>query len=53
MTLLKPDPTFYPSARMAMGAPSERHAYVATLNPGRPGVPDAICVVDLNPESPT
>ena len=53
MTLWRPDPSFYPSARMAMGAPRERHAYVAALNPGRPGVPDAICTVDLDPGSPT
>ena len=32
MPLMTPDPTFYPSARMAMQAPPERLAYVAALN---------------------
>jgi selenium-binding protein 1 len=34
MTLLRPDPTFYPSPRMAMQAPAEKIGYVATLNYG-------------------
>jgi hypothetical protein len=29
----KPDPSFYPSPKNAMGAPPERLAYVVTLNP--------------------
>jgi methanethiol oxidase len=29
----RPDPTFYPSPRLAMQAPSEKLAYVAGLNP--------------------
>ena len=35
----QPDPTFYPSPRMAMEAPAEKLAYVAMLNPtlGGPG----------------
>jgi 56kDa selenium binding protein (SBP56) len=33
MALLRPDPTFYPSPRLAMQAPPERLAYVAALNP--------------------
>ena len=49
--LLKPDPTFYPSARMAMQAPAEGLAYVATVH--RNGQPDALRVVDLDPRSPT
>ena len=53
MTLWRPDPSFYPSARMAMSAPRERHAYVATPNPGRAEAHDAICTVDLDPASPT
>lgn len=53
MALWKPDTSFYPSARMAMQAPPERHAYVAALNPGEDGKPDAICVVDLDPDSDT
>ena len=32
-TTWTPDPTFYPSAEMAMAAPSEKLAYVATINP--------------------
>src|SRR5579884_647159 len=47
--LLKPDPTFYPSARMAMQAPPERLAFVATLNTD--AVPDALAVVDVDPGS--
>jgi selenium-binding protein 1 len=50
MSLLRPDPTFYPSARMAMQAPPERLAYVATLNVGN-GKPDGIAAVDVDPES--
>ncbi|WP_323845410.1 selenium-binding protein SBP56-related protein [Microbulbifer magnicolonia] len=53
MALWKPDPSFYPSARMAMQAPPERHAYVAALNPNGADKPDAICVVDLDPKSAT
>ncbi len=33
MPLLKPDPTIYPSPRLAMQAPPEKHAFVAALNP--------------------
>ena len=51
MELWKPDPTFYPSPRLAMQAPPERHAYVAALR--LDGRPDAMGVVDLDPESPT
>jgi selenium-binding protein 1 len=53
MSRLKPDPTFYPSPKMAMEAPPERHAYVAGLNYGRNGKPDALLVVDLNENSKT
>lgn len=49
----RPDPSFYPSPKMAMQAPRERHAYVATLNPGPGDRPDAISVVDLDESSPT
>ncbi|MDX2193843.1 MAG: selenium-binding protein SBP56-related protein [Gemmatimonadales bacterium] len=52
MTLWRPDPTFYPSARMAMEAPPERLAYVALLNYGRNSRPDALGVVDVDPSSP-
>lgn len=51
--LLRPDPTFYPSARLAMQAPPETLAYVATLNANGNGRPDALAVVDVDPKSPT
>jgi selenium-binding protein 1 len=46
----KPDPTFYPTPAMAMQAPPESLAYVAMLEPTRKN-PDALAVVDVNPES--
>ena len=46
----QPDPTFYPSPKMAMEAPAERLAYVAMLNPTAKGA-DAMGVVDVDPES--
>ena len=46
----QPDPTFYPSPRMAMEAPAEKLAYVAMLNPTRKG-PDAMGVIDVDEES--
>jgi len=52
MTLLRPDSTFYPSARQAMQAPPERFGYVGFLNVGN-GKPDGIAVVDLDPASAT
>ncbi len=51
MALMTPDPTFYPSARLAAQAPPERLGYVAVLNTN--GNPDAMSVVDLDPGSPT
>ena len=51
MALMTPDPTFYPSARLAGQAPPERLGYVAVLNTN--GQPDAMSVVDLDPDSPT
>ncbi|MBA2564064.1 MAG: selenium-binding protein [Gemmatimonadetes bacterium] len=53
MPTWKPDPTFYPSPRLAMKAPPERLAYVAVLNTGGNGRPDAIVVADTDPSSPT
>ena len=47
----QPDPTFYPSPKMAMEAPAEKLAYVAMLNPTPKGGPDAMGVVDVDPES--
>lgn len=51
MALWKPDPSFYPSPKMAMKAPPENFGYVATLNYGRNNKPDALAVVDLDPQS--
>ncbi len=47
---LKPDPTFYPSAKMAMQAPPEKLAYVAMLS-ADPNGNDALAVVDVDPRS--
>ena len=52
MTRWTPDPTFYPSPRLAAKAPAETLAYVAAFAPKR-DVPDAIAVVDVDPASPT
>ena len=49
MALWKPDPTFYPSARMAMAAPVETLAYVVTFDPKKTK-PDALCAIDLDPK---
>jgi len=51
MPRLQPDPSFYPSPRMAMKAERERLAYVAAFDPAAQ-VPDGIAVVDLDPDSP-
>jgi methanethiol oxidase len=53
VTILRPDPTFYPSPRMAMLAPPEEHAYVVLLNPDGNGRPDALAVMDVNSTSST
>ena len=37
MSLLRPDPTFYPSPKMAMQAAPEKLAYVALINPDQGG----------------
>jgi methanethiol oxidase len=50
---MKPDPTFYPSAKLAMQAPAEKLAYVAMLNANGDGKPDAMAVVDVDPTSKT
>ena len=50
MATWKPDPSFYPSPRMAAKAPAESLAYVAAFDPDRQK-PDAIAVVDVNPKS--
>lgn len=50
MVTWQPDPTFYPSPRMAMKAPPEKLAYVAAFDPAREQ-PDALAVVDVDPSS--
>jgi selenium-binding protein 1 len=51
MGIWKPDPSFYPSPRLAAQAPPEKLAYVAAFDPDR-SRPDAIAVVDVDPGSP-
>ncbi len=50
MAMWTPDPTFYPSPRLASQAPPEKLAYVASLDPTRKR-PDVMAVVNLDPES--
>ena len=50
-TTLRTDPTFYPSPRIAMGAPVERFGFVATLRSD--SKPDAIQAIDLDAGSRT
>src|SRR5918999_6130715 len=52
MAQWKPDPTFYPSPRLAMQAPPETLAYIAAFNPNKDGRPDVMTVVDVAPDSP-
>lgn len=52
MATWTPDPTFYPSPRLAMKAPPEKHAYVAEFDPDR-ARPDRLAVVDVDPQSST
>ena len=49
---LRPDPTFYPSPKLAMEAPAENYAYVLMLSPDG-SQPDALGVVDVQPGSST
>ena len=51
MTIWRPDPTFYPSPRTAMRAPPEKLAYVRVLNADGKGRPDALAVLDVDPNS--
>src|SRR6266508_2174260 len=57
MARLTPDPTFYPSAGMAMAAPPETLAYVATIgvpaNGNGHAKPDALITLDVDPTSST
>ena len=50
MARWQPDPSFYPSPRMAEKAKPETLAYVAAFDPARKK-PDAIAVVDVDPKS--
>ncbi len=50
MATWTPDPTFYPSPKMAMTAPREALAYVAVIDPERRR-PDALAVLDVDPQS--
>jgi len=52
MARLLPDPTFYPSPKMAGEARPESLAYVALLTSGHNGQKDALGVVDTDPASP-
>src|SRR5579862_7564708 len=51
LMLWKTDPTFYPSPKLAIQAPAEKLAYVATLNANGGNRPDALVVVDVDRES--
>ena len=51
MSIWRPDPTFYPSPKMAMDAPAEKLAYVAMVNGQDNGRHDAMGVVDVDPAS--
>src|SRR5438046_5650218 len=53
MPLLKPDPTFYPSPRLAMQAPPAKDAFVAALNPPGSKLNVALLVIDVDPDSRT
>jgi methanethiol oxidase len=50
MPTWRPDPSFYPSPRMAMKAPPEKLAFAAAFDPARQR-PDAMAVVDVEPGS--
>src|ERR1700756_5187272 len=51
-TGLLPDPTFYPSPKMAMQAAPEKLAFVSLLNPSQNSSSDALALVDVDPQSP-
>jgi selenium-binding protein 1 len=51
--LWKADPTFYPSPKLAARGPREALAYVAALNANGSNKPDAMVVVDVDPQSKT
>jgi selenium-binding protein 1 len=47
---LRPDPTFYPSAKLAMEGPTETLAYTVMLSPDF-SQPDGLAVVNVDPKS--
>jgi len=47
---LKPDSSFYPTAKMAMAAPAEKYGFTVMLS-GDASQADGIAVVDLDPSS--
>jgi len=49
-TLLRPDQSFYPSARLAAEAPVETIAYMVTFDPTRKR-PDGLVTLDVDPKS--
>ena len=49
---LRPDPTFYPSAKLAMEGPAEKLAFTLMLSPDG-SQPDGLAVVDVDPASKT
>jgi methanethiol oxidase len=49
---LRPDPTFYPSPRLAMEAEVEHLAYTVLLSPDQ-ARPDALATIDVDPKSKT
>ena len=49
---LRPDPTFYPSAKLAMEGPVETLAFTLMLSPDG-SQPDGLAVVDVDPNSKT
>src|SRR5205809_6517114 len=51
MPLLKPDPTFYPSPKMAMQSPPEKLSYLALINSKKDDRQDATAVVDVDSDS--
>lgn len=51
MSMWRPDPTFYPSPKMAIQAPAEKLAFVAMLNGKDNSRHDALGVVDVDPAS--
>jgi len=53
MATWRPDPSFYPSPRMATKAPPEGLAYVVMLDAEGAVHPDALAVVDVDPDSAT